>query len=315
MTEEVSMWRLSMLMLAVMAAVAWLPVQLAPGQEKAEKPARARRAERTGKNAGEGPQWHLAMQAYTYHKQTLFDAIDNTKALGIKYLEAFPGQKLSREKPDVRFDHNASQEVMDEVKKKLDDSGIRLVNYGVVDLGKDEASARKVFEFAKKMGIRTIVAEPDKGLFDALDKLTREYRIRVAIHNHPKPSKYWDPQVELDALKGHRRMIGSCADTGHWPRSGVNPLEALKKLSGRIVSLHFKDLNELKKRGDEDLHDVPWGTGKCDAKAMLEELKKQGFAGVFSIEYEYNWDKANPEIEKCVKWFHATAKELGVTSD
>jgi len=304
------MLRLSMLMLAVVAAVAWLPVQLAPGQEKAQKPARAKRAERAGRNAGAGAQWHLAMQAYTYHKQTLFDAIDNTKALGIKYLEAFPGQKISKDN-DAKFTPDCSQEVMDEVKKKLEDSGIKLVNYGVVDLGKDEASARKVFEFAKKMGIRTIVAEPDAGLFDALDKLTREYKIRVAIHNHPKPSKYWDPQVELDALKGHSRMIGSCADTGHWPRSGVNPLEALKKLSGHIISLHFKDLNELSRDG----HDVPWGTGKSDAKAMLEELKKQGFAGVFSIEYEYNWDKANPEIEKCVKWFHATAKELGVTSD
>ncbi|MGB9625876.1 MAG: sugar phosphate isomerase/epimerase family protein [Phycisphaerae bacterium] len=305
------MLRLSILMLAITATVGWLPIKLAAAEEKAEKPARAKRAERAGKKAARGPQWHLAMQAYTYHKQTLFDAIDNTRALGIRYLEAFPGQKIRKDK-DVRFTPDISPEVMDEVKKKLDDSGIKLVNYGVVDLGKDEASARKVFEFARKMGIRTIVAEPDAGLFDTLDKLTGEYDIRVAIHNHPKPSKYWNPQLVLDAIKGHSRRIGSCADTGHWPRSGVDPLEALKKLSGHIISLHFKDLNEL---NQPDAHDVPWGTGKCDAKAMLEELKKQGFSGVFSIEYEYNWDKANPEIEKCVKWFHATAGELGVPSD
>ena len=311
------MLKVAMLTIAAMAAVTLFPMRANAAEEKAAKPARAeKKAEKkAGKDAAAGPTWRLAMQAYTYHQQTLFDAIDNTKALGIKYLEAFPGQKVSKDK-DAKFAPGCSPEVMDEVKKKLDDAGVKLVNFGVVDLGKDEASARKVFEFAKKMGIKTIVAEPDKGIFDILDKLTKEYRIRVAIHNHPKPSAYWDPQVELEALKGHSRMIGSCADTGHWPRSGVNPLEALKKLSGRIISLHFKDLNALNPKDAEgELHDVPWGTGKCDAKAMLEELKKQGFSGVFSIEYEYNWNKANPEIEKCVKWFHATAKELGVKSE
>lgn len=310
------MLKVSVFVIAAMAIVAWLPMQVTAAQdEKAPKPAKAaqraeKKAERAAKRGANAPVWRLAMQAYTYHNQTLFDAIDNTKALNIKFLEAFPGQKISKD-IDVKFSPGISQADIDLVKKKLDDSGIKLVNYGVVDLGKDEASARKVFEFARKMGIKTIVAEPDKGLFDALDKLTKEYKIKVAIHNHPKPSHYWDPQVELDALKGHSKMIGSCADTGHWPRSGINPLDALKKLSGHIISLHFKDLNELSKDG----HDVPWGTGKCDAKAMLEELKKQGFSGVFSIEYEYNWDKANPDIEKCVEWFHATAKDLGVKSE
>jgi sugar phosphate isomerase/epimerase len=185
------------------------------------------------------------------------------------------------------------------------------VNYGVVDVGKDEASARKVFDFAKAMGIETIVSEPDPGVFGILDKLTNEYGINVAIHNHPKESRYWNPQTVLDAVKGHSHRIGSCADTGHWPRSGVNPLAAIKMLKGRIISLHFKDLNELNKRA---AHDVVWGTGVCDAKAMLAELKRQGFSGVFSIEYEYNWENSMPEIGECVKAFHAMAKELGVNA-
>jgi sugar phosphate isomerase/epimerase len=310
------MLRLSMLTLAVVAVVAWFPVHASMAQEqKTEKPAKPKRAARAGK-AARGPQWHLSMQAYTFHKASFFEAIDRTKALGIKYIEAFPGQTLSKEEPNVKFDQNISPEVMAEVQKKLNDAGITLVNYGVVDLGKDEVSARKVFEFAKKMGIKTIVSEPQKGMFDTLDKLTKEYKIKVAIHNHPKPSPYWNPDFVLEAIKGHGKMIGSCADTGHWPRSGVNPLEALKKLDGHIISLHFKDLNALTKKDAEgDLHDVPWGTGKCDAKAMLEELKRQKFSGVFSIEYEWNWEHAMPEIEKCVTWFHATAKDLGVKND
>jgi len=251
------------------------------------------------------------MQAYTFHKFTFFEAVDKTHALGLRYIEAFPGQTLSKDKPDLKFDHNMSKETMELVRKKLKGAKIRLVNYGVVALGKDEASARKVFDFAKAMGIETIVSEPEPGTFDTLDKLTKEYGVNVAIHNHPKPSRYWNPQTVLDAVKGHSDQIGSCADTGHWPRSGVNPLDALKMLKGRIVSLHFKDLNELNKR---DAHDVVWGTGKCDVKAMLTELKRQNFSGVFSIEYEYNWENSMPEIAECIKAFRAMAKELGVSA-
>ncbi|MBN1419822.1 MAG: sugar phosphate isomerase/epimerase [Planctomycetes bacterium] len=249
--------------------------------------------------------WRIGVQTYTFNRFTLFEAIDKAKAAGVRFIEAYPGQKLSPDKKDVTFDHNASDEVLDAVKKKLEEAGIRLVNYGVVGLGKDEAANRKVFDFAKKMGIETIVSEPPQDCFDLLDKLTEEYRINVALHNHPKPSRYWDPDVVLAAVEGHSRRIGACADTGHWMRSGIVPLEAVKKLKGRIISSHFKDLDQM-----GGGHDVIWGTGKGDAKAVLEELFNQGFRGVFSIEYEYNWENSLPEVTECVKFFNKVTEEL-----
>jgi len=256
--------------------------------------------------AAKAPAWRLAIQAYTFRKFTFFEAVDKAKGLGLKYIEAYPGQTLSKDHKDVKFDHNMTAETQEIVKKKLKEAGITLVNYGVVDLGKDEASARKIFEFAKAMGIETICSEPAAKMLDTLDKLAEEYKINVAIHNHPKPSHYWDPQLVLDAVKGHSKRIGSCSDTGHWPRSGINPVEGLKKLEGHIICLHLKDLNELSREG----HDVPWGTGKCDMKAMLTELKRQKFTGVFSIEYEHNWDNSVPEIAECVKYFNKMVEEL-----
>lgn len=249
--------------------------------------------------------WRLACQAYSFNKFTFFEAVDKTAATGCKYIEAYPGQKLSPEKSDVVFDHNAPQDVLDAVKAKLASAGVTLVNYGVVDLTADEAEARKVFEFGKKMGLETIVSEPAADALDTVQKLIKEYGIKVAIHNHPKPSKYWDPARVLAAVQG-REGIGSCADTGHWMRSGVDPLQALQMLSGKIISLHFKDLNEAGK----DAHDVVWGTGKADVPALLAELKKQGFKGVFSIEYEYNWENSVPEITQCVTAFEKFATDL-----
>ena len=249
--------------------------------------------------------WKLGMQAYSFKEFTFYEAVDKTRALGMRYIEAYPGQRLSPDKIGIRADHNMSSQDKKEMLQKLQEAGVKLANYGVVGLPNDEAECRKVFNFAKEMGIETIVSEPPEDAFDLIERLCEEFKINVAIHNHPKPSHYWNPDTVLKVCRGRSERIGACADTGHWMRSGVNPVEALKKLEGRIISLHYKDLA----RG----HDVIWGTGKCDVKAMLAELDRQNFKGVFSIEYEHNWLKSMPEIAGCVSYFERTAAELGQT--
>ncbi len=252
--------------------------------------------------------WRLSVQAYTFNRFTFYEAIDKTASLGLEWIEAYPGQLLSKERPGLRFDHNTPPEIRDEVKAKLADAGIRIINYGVVGLGNDEAKCRKVFDFAKDMGIETIVSEPPEDAFDMIEGLCDEYEINLAIHNHPKPSRYWNPETVLKVCKGRSKRIGACADTGHWMRSGLNPLQMLKKLEGRIVSLHFKDL--IPENDGEDFHDVVWGTGRCDAEAILKELHRQNFEGVFSIEYEYNWENSLPEVRGCVGYFNEVSGEL-----
>jgi sugar phosphate isomerase/epimerase len=250
--------------------------------------------------------WRLGMQAWTFHEASLSDAIDATASLGLHYIEAIPGQKLGGGLPDAAFGEGMSADARTALKKKLSDSGVKLVNYGVCSLSKDVGQSRKVFEFAKDMGIETLVAEPSEDAFEALDKLCQEFSINVAIHNHPKPSMYWNPDTVLKVCKGRSNRIGACADTGHWPRSGLNPIECIKKLEGRIISFHFKDLNKLA----PDAHDVPWGTGVCDVKGMLAEIRRQRIKAVFSMEYEYNWGKAMPELAQCVAYFDKVAADL-----
>jgi sugar phosphate isomerase/epimerase len=254
--------------------------------------------------------WRLGTQAYTFRKFTFFEAVEKAESLGLNWIEAYPGQTLSKETGELRFNHETTAEIRDMVKKRLAGSRVRVVNYGVVGLANDEAECRKVFDFARDMGIETIVSEPSDEAFDLIEKLCEEYKIKVAIHNHPKNSKYWNPETVLAACKGRSKLIGACADTGHWMRSGVDPLEAVKKLKGRIVSLHFKDLNEF---GVREAHDVIWGTGKANIRAILEELNRQKFEGVFSIEYEHNWENSVPEIRQCVAYFNSVASELDVT--
>lgn len=261
-----------------------------------------------GAPAAEALGWRLGCQFWSFNRFTFMEAIDKNASLGLKYAEAFPGQRLSPELPeDVRFDHNMSDEHIALVQQKLDDAGIQLVCYGVVGLPNNEEDSRKVFDFAKRMGIETIVSEPARAALDLIEKLADEYEINVAIHNHPRPSLYWNYETVIEALEGRSPRLGACADTGHWMRSGLDPLEAVKALEGRLISFHFKDLNEI---GERNAHDVVWGTGLADIPAILAEVKRQGIQPMFSIEYEHNWDNNVPDIAECVAYFDQVAASL-----
>ena len=242
----------------------------------------------------------IGCQAYTFNRFSVFEAIEKTVEAGGKVIEFYPGQKLSKDEPTVKWDHNASPETIQKVKAKLAASKITAVNYGVVQIPKDEAEARKIFEFAKALGLYAITTESVDAL-DTIEKLVKEYDIKVAFHDHPKQAnnpgyKMWDPNYVLSVIKDRDARIGSGADTGHWVRSGLNPVDCLRILKGRIISSHLKDLNEM----GPGAHDVPYGAGVSDVPALLDELKAQGFAGNISIEYEYHWENSTPEVGQCV---------------
>ena len=266
--------------------------------------------------------WQLAIHAYTFRKFSVFECIDKTAALGLKYMSLSGGLNLGGTNTVTTV--QISDKDAEAIQKAAAAKGIKLVNIGVVKLPPNEAESRKVFEFAQKLGIDTLVAEPELAALDTVEKLCKEYNIKVAIHDHPKPSHYWNPDTVLEAVKGRTPLMGACADTGHWLRSGLDPVECLKKLEGRVICLHFKDLvaeepkaqahaqatGKKKESEATAMHDVPWGTGVGNLKAQMAELKRQHFHGAFCVEYEYHWDNSMPEIAKCVKFFNATCAEL-----
>lgn len=250
--------------------------------------------------------WQLAIHSYTFQKYTIFEAIDKTAALGVKYMSISGSVMLegtNRIATTSLTDHQRA-----DIDGKLRSDGFgHFVNMGVVPLTADEAQSRKIFEFAKKWGIGVLVSEPPTNALDTIERLCKEYNIKVAIHEHPKGhSIYWNPDSVLEAVKGRTPLMGACADVGHWIRSGLDPLECIKKLDGHIICLHFKDLNQF----GPAAHDVPWGTGVGKSREIMAELKRQHFQGAFGVEYEYHWETSGPEIAQCVKFFNETCAEL-----
>jgi sugar phosphate isomerase/epimerase len=249
--------------------------------------------------------WKLGAQAYSFRLFTFFDAIQKVDSCNLKYIEAFPGQTIGGG-IEGKMDFNMPAEKRNQILALLKDKGITLHAFGVVRADSPE-SWRQLFVFAKAMGIKNINSEPKESDLPLIGKLANEFKIKVSIHNHPKPTHYWNPEVVLNAIKlANSKYVGACADIGHWVRSGIDPVEGLKQYKGHLNHLHFKDLNEKSLKA----HDVHWGTGVSDIKAVMQELKNQKFKGMLSAEYETNWETNSEDIAISAANFRNIVKEL-----
>jgi sugar phosphate isomerase/epimerase len=253
----------------------------------------------------------IAVQCWTFRAFTFLDTLLKVKDLGIKYIQAYPGQALGGSFPKgAVFSHDMPEDQLKAAQAALEAAGIKVVAYGVCDIGTTEASMRQVFDFARKLGIRTVVCEPADDDFTLLDKLADEYNLAIAIHNHPLPAKYAQPMTVLDHVRNRSERIGSCADTGHWMRLGLNPVECLRLLSGRIRDVHLKDRSGF---GTKNVDDVPWGAGKAGMRDILAELTLQDYDGYLTLEYEAEKEVKNPipAIRKSVDYVRSVTYYLG----
>jgi sugar phosphate isomerase/epimerase len=234
----------------------------------------------------------FASEAWTFRRFTFAETLKKLRELGVGAVEAFPGQALAAEFPGARFDENMTAEQVAFAKDALKAAGVALYGYGVVDIGRTEESMRKVFDFARKMGIRVIVCEPADDDFTLLEKLVKEYNIKVAIHNHPAPSKYHLPETVFAHVDGKDPRIGSCADSGHWMRGMNDPREAFRLLQGRLLDVHLKDRSDFGTAKGVD--DVAWGSGKGFIRDLLAELTLQDYDGYLTMEYENEKEAGDP---------------------
>jgi sugar phosphate isomerase/epimerase len=244
----------------------------------------------------------ISVQCWSFKEFTLFEAIEMAASAGCN-VEIFPGQKIGGPLGDTKLGPDNTDEQIQQVLDHLKKNGISAVNFGVTGISKNEAEARKTFEFAKKFGLYGITTESLDAL-DTLEKLAKEFDIKVCFHNHPRPTALWNPDTVWKAIQGRHENIGYCADIGHWPSSGLNPLDVIKKIAPRVHAFHMKDRASLQKW----THDQPFGTGLVDIPAILDEVRKHGFAGNVSIEYEHNWKTNLPEVAQCAGFLRGYSK-------
>jgi len=221
---------------------------------------------------------------------------------------ASSAQAVSRELPRA-FDGRLTDDERRQVRLKLDSSGVRLLTYEVARLSIDEAARRGVFEFARKLGIETLVGEPLPGELAALEKLCEEYDVKLALRNRDRQltPQYWRPEGLLTVCQGRSQRIGACGDVGNWLRGGIDPIRAVRTLRDRVITLELHDLKERIRAG----HDVAWGRGAGKTAPLLKEVQRLGLKPVmFGLEYSSDGLDAFPELAQCIDAFNAVSLEV-----
>jgi sugar phosphate isomerase/epimerase len=90
-------------------------------------------------------------------------------------------------------------------------------------------------------------------------------------------------------------------------RSGIDPVEAVRILKDRLITVQVHDLHERTPEG----HDVPWGTGAGQTAKFLEEVHALGIRPTaFGFEYSRNWMESVPEVAQCIEFFNQTSRKL-----
>ncbi len=256
--------------------------------------------------------WQLSVQLYTYRRFPLFEAMEKVAALGIRHIEPLTGLQVDAKRPGLLANEDLPPEVRKELKTRLADRGMLLSTIFANFTGKQD-QAKRLFDFCKEMGTGIIVAEPPADTLDLIEKLCDEYRINVAFHNHARgQSPYWKPELVLAACRNRSPRMGGCSDAGQWARSGLDPVESLRKMKGRIISFHLKD---IAKRNDPDSRNTVFGEGEGEFARVLKELKRLGYRGITAIDFEHDTPALQEDMARNVAFVEGQAKHLLAESE
>jgi len=230
----------------------------------------------------------IGVQSFSLRNYNVVDAVRHIQGMGLHFVEFF----------SKHLNPNATAAQLAENRQLLERAKVTLSAHGVNRFSKDHEANRKVFEFAKRAGIRNITANPTPDSFDSLDKLVAEYNIRIAIHNHGPGALYDSIDSVKKAVAGHHKLIGACVDTGHFIRSKEDPVKAVHELGPRVFGVHMKDEEKQEKKS----HNVVIGSGHLDVLGLFKALKKVSFPADGSLSLEYEANPSNPidDMKQCL---------------
>ncbi len=234
--------------------------------------------------------WHglkVSVATYTLRNVNTEVAIKDINRTGLKYCSI----------KDTHLPFATTAQQRKEIAQKFLDAGITPLSCGNVGMKNDEADVRKAFEYARDIGLPTIVCAPSPDSMPILDKMVKEFDIKLAIHNHgPEDKHFPTPQSVYEAAKPYDKRIGLCIDVGHAARAGADPATDILKYRDRLYDMHFKDISNTTPNGAP----MEVGRGVLNIQAMLESLLKIHYQHLVSFEYEKNEPDPLPGLMESV---------------
>jgi len=222
----------------------------------------------------------FGVATYSFRQLSLDATIDALRKLQVTSVSAFRAHL-----PLLGGTPEACRIAADQFRR----AGIAIASTGVVKFTGDQAAARNAFDCARAAGLSllacTIAEKPAARIFSHLESLTREYRIRLAIHNHgPEDPYYASPYDVWKDVQSLDPAIGLCLDVGHATRAGVDVPEAVVRCRTRLYDVHLKDT--LSPNGDKKDLGVELGYGRVDVRGIVAALVQIGYTGQVGLEDE-----------------------------
>jgi inosose dehydratase len=233
----------------------------------------------------------VGVQSYSLRNYKLPEAIRHLQGMGVHYVE-LAGTHLPT---------TAGDEEIAETLKLCQAADLKVSAHGVNPFSKDHEKNKKIFDFCKKLGIRTISAnpQPDAETFASLDKLVAEFDMRIAIHNHGPGALYDKLDSVTTIIKNHDKRIGACVDCGHFIASGEDPVKCVLALNDRVYGVHMKDHEESGKKSPS----VVLGKGHLDVVGLFKSLRQIQFSADKALSLEYEANPMNPidDMKACLE--------------
>jgi inosose dehydratase len=231
----------------------------------------------------------MGLQSFCLRGFGVEGALDAIQGLGLGYVELY----------HLHFPPTPDPVKVRQMLDACARRGLTISAHGVQTFTADHEKNEAFFRFARAAGLRLVTANPSPDSFPSLDRLVKQYDIRLAIHNHGPDATYDKIDDSLAAVKDWDRRIGFTADLGHYLRSNQDPVEAIHRLAPRLYGVHLKDVAERQKK----TRSVVLGRGHLDVIGVFRALKQVGFPadGSFMLEYEENPKDPIPAITECLE--------------
>jgi inosose dehydratase len=231
----------------------------------------------------------IGVATYTVRELPIEEAIKAIKRVGLKYIS------IKNVKNHIDLSH--TPEERKQRVQMFKDAGLIPLSVGNVSMKNDEADIRRAFEYARDIGVSTMVCAPQKDSIPILDKMVKEFDIKLAIHNHgPEDKQFPSPYDVMQAVGKYDKRIGLCIDVGHTARANVDPAESILKCRERLYDLHMKDISALGNRNTP----IEGGRGILNTKSILAALLKIKYQGLVGFEYEKDSKDPVPGLAESV---------------
>jgi type 1 glutamine amidotransferase len=187
--------------------------------------------------------WRLGLSTGSAASCDLSQTVVQARQLGLAYVGGSGSQLVSSQMPEY-FDPRLSDDQLDQVRLMLEGAGVRLLTYSVARLPADGSGLQRLFEFGRKLGIETFVAEADPTALDLAREYCEQYGINLALR--PDRSKGgaspMPPVARRPSADNGTGKVGAVLELGTGSRSSNEASRALRKLQQRVQVVNLAAL-------------------------------------------------------------------------